>query len=614
MSFPCAQLCPIPVAAPLLVAAILAALGSLLHRRALDLIALVTTAGVLAVCLILTAASAAQPIVYWFGSWFPDPANHHFPIGISFVIDPIGAGMASLVSLLVLAAFIFSWRYFESIHSLFHILMLVFLAGMCGLCLTGDLFNLFVWFELMTAAAVTLCGYKAEETGPLQGALNFAVTNTIGAFLTLSGVAMLYAYTGSLNLAEVGASLVHHHSVGPFVPIALLFVCSGFLVKAAAFPFHFWLADAHAVAPTPVCVLFSGVMVELGLYAVARIYWTVFGVALAPHAAIVRDLFLVIGTLTAFVGAVECFGQRHLKRLLAFSTIGHVGLMILGFSLLDPAALAGVALYVIGHGLVKASLFICAGILLNRFGSVDELELCGAGRQGVSMAAAVLLVGAVGLIGLPPFSTFYGEAMMDHAARQLGFGWIVWVNRFTGIVTAAAVLRVGFRIFFGWGREPDAEEEAPKIPMKRETEGQQQKTPLTMWAPALALLVLSASLCLWPGFRTALARDAARMQDTRGYGTLVLRGQPLPQAQPPAIEMFPPMWRAVIAALVAIALALAALFPRAAGGRVGKTIAHGLVCALRPIRAIHSGKIGDYVAWFVLGIAIYGGCLAIGCR
>ena len=106
------------------------------------------------------------------------------------MIDPFGAGLASLVALLVLAAFTFSWSYFESVKSLYHTLMLVFLAAMCGLCLTGDLFNLFVWFELMTATAVALCGYKSEESQPLQGALNFAVTNTIGAFLSLTGVAL----------------------------------------------------------------------------------------------------------------------------------------------------------------------------------------------------------------------------------------------------------------------------------------------------------------------------------------------------------------------------------------------------------------------------------------
>ena len=162
--------------------------------------------------------------------------------------------------------------------------MLVFMAAMCGLCLTGDLFNLFVWFELMTAAAVGLCGYKSEESWPLLGSLNFAVSNTVGAFLSLTGIAILYAFTGSLNMADVARSLAQHHPGTLYLSIAFLLVIAGFLVKAAAFPFHFWLADAHAVAPTPVCILFSGVMVELGIYAIARVYWTVLRRPAVPKA------------------------------------------------------------------------------------------------------------------------------------------------------------------------------------------------------------------------------------------------------------------------------------------------------------------------------------------
>ncbi len=182
------QFSPVPVVIPLFVAALLAGLGPLLHRRALDVIACFTAAAITLVCGYLTLKSSPIPIVYWFGHWTP---YNHFPIGISFVIDPIGAGLAGLVSLLVLAALVFSCRYFKSVKSLYHALMLVFLAGMCGLCLTGDLFNLFVWFEVMTATAVTLAGYMAEETGPLQGALNFAVMNTL-ALTSLSLASPLF--------------------------------------------------------------------------------------------------------------------------------------------------------------------------------------------------------------------------------------------------------------------------------------------------------------------------------------------------------------------------------------------------------------------------------------
>src|SRR5205085_9873378 len=226
----------------------------------------------------------------------------------------------------------FSWRYFEDDPGhRFSILMLVFLAAMVGFSLSGDLFNMFVFFELMGTAAYALTGYKIEATSPLQGALNFAVSNSVGGYSILLGIGLLYARTGALNLAQIGNTLAGHRPDG-LVITAFTLIVVGLFVKAAVVPFHFWLADAHAVAPTPVCVLFSGVMVQLGLYGVARIYWTVFDGAFAPHAVSLSHVLLGLGALTAVVGAVMCFFQQHLKRLLAFSTVSHMGLFLVGFS------------------------------------------------------------------------------------------------------------------------------------------------------------------------------------------------------------------------------------------------------------------------------------------
>src|SRR5436305_14293513 len=241
--------------------------------------------------------------------------------------------------------------------------MLIYLAAMVGFALSGDLFNMFVFFELMSAPAYALTGYKIEERGPLQGALNFAISNSIGAFLTLSGIGLIYGRTGALNLAQIGASLAHHHPDG-LVTVGFVLVITGFLVKAAVVPFHFWLADAHATAPAPVCVLFSGVMVELGIYAVARIYWVVFDGVLGEFAHPIRDVLLGVGAVTAILGAVMCGMQRHLKRLLAFSTIAHAGCFLIGVALLTPDGLAGSAVYVVAHGLAKGALFLVGGILL----------------------------------------------------------------------------------------------------------------------------------------------------------------------------------------------------------------------------------------------------------
>jgi multicomponent Na+:H+ antiporter subunit D len=604
------QLSALPVVIPLLVAAVLAATGGLLARRVLDALSIVTAAVVMGICLQLARQSTAGTIVYWFGNWKPEP-HAHFPVGICFMIDPIGAGLAAMVALLALVALLFSWSYFESIKSLYHALMLVFLAAMCGLCLTGDLFNLFVWFELMTATAVGLCGYKSEESWPLLGALNFAASNTVGAFLSLIGIALLYAFTGSLNMAEVGRSLLAHNPGSTFVSIAFLLLITGFLVKAAAFPFHFWLADAHAVAPTPVCVLLSGVMVELGIYAIARLYWTIFAPILGVECHGVQVMLITMGSIGALSGGILCFGQRHLKRLLAFSTISHVGLMFIGLGLLKPAAMTGLAMYVIGHGAIKGMLFICAGILLHRFHSVDEFDLRGRGRE-IAPLAILMLLGAGGLAGLPPFATFYGQRFMDHAAEENHMAWLSIITVCAESLTAAAVLRVTCRVFFGWGSVREATSRgSPHIPMGKETEGESTRIPPCMWFPAIVLLIVGMAAATIGLQRAAFERQTDRFRDTTAYQTVVLDGQAM--AQPPysSVPEANVTCLQFISLSATLLLTSLSLFPSLFGLKANRQIGHLLIRAMRPLRLLQSGRIGDYIAWLVLGIAGYGGLLVI---
>ena len=166
----------------------------------------------------------------------------------------------------------------------------------------------------------------------MLGALSFAIVNSVGAFLVLIGVIMVYARTGALNLAQMGHAL----SANPpdaLVVVAFALIAFGFLVKASIVPVHFWLSEAHAVAPTPLCVLFSGIMVQAGLYGVARVYVDVFSGPLAAYEPRMRTVLLGFGLVTAAVGAIMCMCQRHLKRLLAFSTISHSGIMLCALAL-----------------------------------------------------------------------------------------------------------------------------------------------------------------------------------------------------------------------------------------------------------------------------------------
>ena len=180
------QLLPLAVVLPLLVAAAIGALNPLLRRqrRILDSVAIAASAVVTGLLVAIMIRVAHHDETYWFGGFRP---HHGITIGIDFEVGPLSAGLACLAAFLVTAAMIFSWRYFERVATYYHVLMLAFLAGMTGFCLTGDIFDMFVWFELMSVAAYALTAYRPEERGSIQGALNFAITNSIGAYLALSG-------------------------------------------------------------------------------------------------------------------------------------------------------------------------------------------------------------------------------------------------------------------------------------------------------------------------------------------------------------------------------------------------------------------------------------------
>ncbi len=594
-------LIPLPVATPLIVAAFLALTGRWVGRRFCDALSIATAGATLWTTVEILRGVWLAPLTYWFGNWWP--RANDVALGICFRIDAIGAAFAVLVALLTTAGLIFSWRIFEETENHFQPLMLIFMAAMCGFSYTGDLFNLFVFFELMSVSAFALCGLKTLEPAPLQGAYNFAIVNTVGAFMIVLGIGLLYARTGALNFAQIGHALGTHADA--LVIVAFLLICVGFMAKAAIVPFHFWLADAHAVAPSPVCVLFSGVMVALGLYAVARIYWTVFQSALAVHTASLSDVFLVLAGITALLGGFMCYAEHHLKRLLAFSTISHMGLMLAGIALLTPKALAGSVLYALSHGVIKGGLFLCAGIVLHRLKKIGENHLHGRGR-GMWATGALFVLGAWGLAGCWPFGTLLGESMISEDAIAHHQSWIPWLFVFVEAITAAAVLRVFFRVFLGWG-EPAPTDPASRIEERPETK-EHEHTPIMMLIPAAALVLLGIGLTAVPGVRSLAEANANRFVEQSRYVDEVLHNaRPAMPKFPEESPLTSSIVRTGIAGALAVLLALGSVFRKRSGRALNFTRSLELGSAV--LRQIHSGHPGDYVAWLSAGAAVLGGSL-----
>ena len=621
---------PASVVVPLTGAALMAAFSRLLPRWARDVIAIAIAIATCALTLTLMVSSAGRPMIYWFSGWRPADG---MVIGIDYAVGSLGAGMASLAGLLVAAALVYCWRYFDGARGHYHALVLIFLAGSVDFCLTGDLFNLFVAFELVAVTAFGLTGYNAGHPAPLQGAINFAVTNSLGGMTVLMGVGLLYARTGSLNLAQIGQALAGRHPDG-LVVVAFALLAGGFLIKAAVVPFHFWLPDAYGSAPIPVCVLFAGVLSELGLFGLIRVWDTVFsGLAGGPGPRM-RAVLLGLGIVTALVGAVMALAQTQLKRMMAFVTMSHLGIYLIGAGLLSSLGLAGASLLVIGDALAKAALFLGVGVVQHQRASVSEFKLRGRGR-GLAVTGVTVVLGALVLADLPPFVSSAGHALLVEAADQAGLPWLEIVIALTVALSSGAVLRAAGRIWLGWGAaetpspgvgtEDDSGDEAEDRPDTTEAtgavgdraapsgnapdgRGQPQRTgrvPLTMALPPLALLAIGLGLGLAPGLEAQAASAAAAFSDRALYAATVLGtgGGTVPAsggvvaAASHAVTL-----GGVLTDLgqVAVALGVAAVALDRRAVRLRRSLAAGTVW----LRRLHSGLVGDQVTWLVAGLAL----------
>jgi multicomponent Na+:H+ antiporter subunit D len=586
---------PLLVAIPLLSAAVVAGLDHITPTPLQDAIVLAASAATTVLAFVLLWHTESHEVVHWFGGW---GTRHGLPLGIDFAVGPLAAGMCCVIGLVVTLALLYSLTFLREAARLFDALMLVALGAMCGFAMSGDLFNLFVWLELMGVAAYALTGFQVERLGPVQGAVNFAITNSVGGYLFAVGIALIYARTGALNLAQIGKAL-SHGPAGGLVIFAMTLLFCGLLIKGAVVPFHLWAADAYAVAPAPVCAVLGGVMTDIGLIGVARLYWTVFAV---PFGQGVGDVLLWVGIVTAVLTGTMAFLQRHLKRMLAYSVLCHIGIMLAGIGLLGSSGLAGAEMMFLAHALLTAGLFFVAGILHVDHGLIDELNLHGRGR-GCWAPAVAWFAATIGLVGTPYVGIYLGHGLIDEGAAELGRPWVLALLWFGSALAGAALLRAGARIFLGWGdaRDPLLGEALEEDPLERHV-----FRPLLVGV-ALTAVVLGVVVSVVPGLGQRAEHAADRFRDRAGYAARVLRGHPVAASPSLPVTIRHTSLESLLygggATIAACGLALVGLYRR--------RLPQALAPPVRVLRELHSGVVGDYVTWVVVGTAVFGGVWAV---
>nr|WP_276081423.1 proton-conducting transporter membrane subunit [Methylobacterium sp. GC_Met_2] len=574
---------PLPVATPLVVCATLLATAHLLPGRIPDILALLAALAVAVLSAVIAVHAADGPLVYWFGGWEPRDGVH---LGIGFSVDAASGWIAAFIGLLYALTFVFAWGFFDRTHGHFHILMLLFLAAMVGFCFTRDMFNLFVWFEVMSVAAFALTAYHLAESS-LAGAINFTVVNSLAGFLMLGGIGLIYAQTGTLDFDGMAAAIAQTGR-SPVVAGAFCLVAAALMIKGSIVPFQFWLADAHAVAPSPVSVIFSGSMVSLGLFGLAKVSAVVFGGSDQVQGAL-PVLLIGLGSVTALLGGWMALLQRHLKRMLAFSTISHAGIMLTGLGALSAGGTGGMLVYVVGHGLVKGALFMIAGILLATQASIDEIALRGLGRgiwpAGIAMGLAGLL-----LCGLPIGILDQGTRLVQGGLSQQGHGIALAATAIGAALTGAAVLRAAGRIFLGLGPDPGDEAGAPSA-----DEREKANRPLwLMLAPCCALLAVDVALPAGP-IAHALPRAVSAFMRRPEAGML---------AEGPG-------WLPWVSVAVALLGAGYGLFRKRLPAFVVRPVSASQSAPTRALEILHSGLIGDYAVWLAVGVAVIAAVLAM---
>jgi len=572
-------LAPLAVAIPLAVAAFLIALVSRLGRRVTEILSLgATLASIGCTIALLIHVSVAGPVVDWFGGWGP---GNPVGLGIAFEVDLASACVGLLVSLVVLAALVFSHDYFDEVGPIFYVLVLAMQGAMVAFAFTADAFDLFVFYEVFSVAAYALAAYRNTTKSAYEGALQFALTNTVAGLAILFAIGVLEGRTGELGFTTIGHGLVAGHAPSILVAVTLGAITIGLFTRGALAPVHFWLDEVHGSAPTPLCIVLTGAMLPLALYGFERFYWATFATAVPPSAAL-RVLPLGIGALSALVGSVMVLREARLKRALAFSSVAHAGVAVAGLAAFSAASLGGVALYVVGYALGGAGLFAAIAIVRQRIGrEVDLRNAIGVGKR-LRFTKIAFALGTADVAGL--FLVGRSVVVRGGSGSPLQDAIVLSLEVVVAAATGGAFVR-GFWLIFVSNRPAATAERSDSV-------------PLFLLGPAFGLVAIPIVLSFWPDAWALAATAATGLVDGQAYGGALMRrgGPPTPRVALGDVSLW-----AFVGPAGALAVGAASL-ARARALRATR-IALTRAAALRALTQLHDGNVGQYVGWTIATIA-----------
>ena len=434
------------------------------------------------------------------------------PFGITLVADLLSAVMVVITGITGLAVAVYALADIDTAKERlgYHALFQVLIAGVMGAFLTGDLFNLYVWFEVMLISSFGLLvlGGSREQ---LDGGVKYVALNLVSTVMFLTGVGLLYGVTGTLNMADLSNAVADSDKTGLLTVIAVLFMIA-FGVKAAVFPLFFWLPAAYHTPAFSVSAVFAGLLTKVGVYALIRMFTLVF----THDIAFTAPILIWVACLTMVVGVLGAAAQSDFRKILSFHIVSQIGYMVLGLALLTPLALVGSVFYLVHHIIVKANLFLVAGVA-NRIAGGTELDRIGGLYRSAPLLGILFLIPAFSLAGFPPLSGFWAKYLLVKASLDIQAWIIAFVALAVGLLTIFSMTKIWGEAF--WKPHPDGIE--PSL---------SRLTPYERWSLLLPIACLAALTCVIGFFPEPFVqfaeRAAAQLLNPEAYVSTVLGGTP----------------------------------------------------------------------------------------